>query len=235
VADRKSLVIDNGQYKQIPDADSLIVGAGIKSPGSSDLTITPGGTNIVIASSKNLDVTAGTLDMPTGANTLINGVALVAGFTAANINTLLNGSNADALHNHAGMGGYQSSTGWTTAGVSAGELCAMTATDDTVAQADASSASGDTRALGILITAGEIAHIGLLTSVQLETGLTTAAGDRLYMSKTAGAMTNDISGFSAGDTAFWVGNISDDSAYVGTTPADSKVDMVLLLGEPVVL
>jgi hypothetical protein len=82
---------------------------------------------------------------------------------------------------------------------------------------------------GVIITAGDA------PSSQLVTGLTVNAGDRLWLSKTAGAMTNDVSAFTTGDTVYPMGRVKDASGYTGGTPANSKVDMVVDLGEPVEL
>ncbi len=53
MADFRSLTLQSGTYKQQQDADSLIIGAGIKT-ASGDLTITPAGTNAIIPTGKVL-------------------------------------------------------------------------------------------------------------------------------------------------------------------------------------
>lgn len=103
-------LVRNGQVNQLQDnADSLIVGAGIKT-ASGDLTITPAGTNIVVPASKLLTTTGtGNINLPrnASANFNIEGVAVSNNVTAANLGTLTAGpaSNADALHTHTGGGG----------------------------------------------------------------------------------------------------------------------------------
>jgi len=50
MADAKALVLQNGRYAQIADADALIVGDGVATPSgsSNDLTFTPDGGDVVI-------------------------------------------------------------------------------------------------------------------------------------------------------------------------------------------
>lgn len=55
MADQRSLVHVSGRITQVADADSLLVGAGIKT-ASGNLTLTPAGTDVVLATGKNLTV-----------------------------------------------------------------------------------------------------------------------------------------------------------------------------------
>lgn len=74
--------------------------------GSSVLGAT--GTNITIQSGLTFDTTGtGTINLPqnTSARFKIEGISTTAGVSAANLNTLTDGSNADALHTHAGGSG----------------------------------------------------------------------------------------------------------------------------------
>ena len=63
MATSKALVIQAGKRKQIPDADSLEVGVGIFSSGSSDLTLSPAGTNVTILAGKTLVHASGAGDI----------------------------------------------------------------------------------------------------------------------------------------------------------------------------
>lgn len=109
MADYRALV-RNGAVNQVQaDADSVIVGAGIKT-STGNLTITPSGTNIIIPASKLLTTSgSGNINLPNNgsARFQIETTAVSANVTAANLGTLTAGpaSNADALHTHSGSGG----------------------------------------------------------------------------------------------------------------------------------
>jgi hypothetical protein len=82
MADFRSLTIQSGALSQIADADSILVGAGIKT-NSGNLTITPAGTDVAFAAGKNLVMSgAGTFTTGTGAVT-INGATTFAGVAVA--------------------------------------------------------------------------------------------------------------------------------------------------------
>jgi len=104
MADYRALV-RNGAVNQVQaDADSVIVGAGIKT-STGNLTITPSGTNIIIPASKLLTTSgSGNINLPNNgsARFQIETTAVSANVTAANLGTLTAGpaSNADALHTH---------------------------------------------------------------------------------------------------------------------------------------
>lgn len=68
-----------------------------------------------------IDADGGTLTVPSGSSFLIGGVALTtAAFTSANVDTLLDGSNADALHTHAGLGANTLDAAYDEGGAGAG-------------------------------------------------------------------------------------------------------------------
>ena len=182
-----------------------------------------------------VDVSDGTLDVPAGTSFLINGVALTtANFTAANMDTLLDGSNADALHTHATVSSSEiKSTGWTeTESIPNGGAAAITG-NDSVSLADASSGSGDTAVAGISETDTEVTHAGRVEAAIFVASLTLAAGDQVYVSKTAGRLTNDVSGFTTGDTVIPMGIVRDASTYGGT--GDDPADIILNIGNTTVL
>jgi len=98
--------------------------------------------------------------MPAGTATSIGGTALPSQFTAANVTTLLNGSNADALHNHAlaiASGSLTSSllidpdlvhTFTTEVVISGSEVVYLAQGDNVVALADSDDISTSRKVLG---------------------------------------------------------------------------------------
>lgn len=59
-----------------------------------------------------VDLANGTADVPAGTSLSLGGVACTAGVTAANLNTLTDGSNADSLHTHAAINaGFSATSG----------------------------------------------------------------------------------------------------------------------------
>jgi hypothetical protein len=92
MATQAALVLDTGTYRRIPDADSLGVGAGIVSENGADLLLDAAGSNIDIASGKNLVAvggasnfdfsgSSGTFDTPSGAVTIGPGAVTLSGAT----------------------------------------------------------------------------------------------------------------------------------------------------------
>ena len=104
MADYKSTVIVSGKTKQIADADTLLVGAGIKSSTGS-LVLSATGSDITVATGKTLGTTGtGNINLPNNgsARFQIEASSVSANVTAANLGTLTASttSNADALHTH---------------------------------------------------------------------------------------------------------------------------------------
>jgi hypothetical protein len=56
MADRKPLVLINGDHAQIPNNDTIIAGAGITSAGTNDLTLSSATSAVKVASGKTFDV-----------------------------------------------------------------------------------------------------------------------------------------------------------------------------------
>jgi filamentous hemagglutinin len=184
-----------------------------------------------------VNVSDGTLDVPAGTSFLINGTALTtANFTAANMDTLLDGSNADTLHTHAGVDADQIvSQNWdtNTNSVAAGDVAAYTTTADRADQADATAASGAQTCIGISslqhASAGTIVRSGRYATARFAASLSLANGARCFVSKTAGALTDDVSGYGTGDKVIPVGYIRDTLSYNGTD--NFLVDIELDFGE----
>ena len=157
------------------------------------INIGTAGTRTVTIGSGTADIVAssGTLDVPAGTNFKIGTTALTtANFTAANVDTLLDGSNADSLHNHGTVDVEFTADG---SGITAGYMVYFSA-DGVVTHADASgigtarvagwSASGITAS-----TAGNISVSGKVTNATIESAGSLTIGSPVYLSETAGQVT----------------------------------------------
>lgn len=87
----------------------------------------------------------------------INGTAVGAGVTAANLDTLTDNSNADSLHTHAAASATEApkveSTHLNNVVIAAGDVVCWSATNDELAKAD-NSAAATSRAIGVARTGG---------------------------------------------------------------------------------
>lgn len=127
------------------------------------------------------------------------------------------------------------STGWDETGASftSGEAAAInSAANARIAEADATSASGDHSVVGIRTDSGRVVHEGVVDAAFVAS-LTLTAGDRVWVSKTAGQLTNDVSAFAAGDAVIPMGYVRDATAYTGT--GGDLAEIVLDVGAPVIL
>jgi len=157
-----------------------------------------------------VDVSDGTLDVPAGTSFKVNGVALTtANFTAANIDTLLNGSDADALHIH----NTQEVSIPTAAGVTQNYVVYISGSND-VAHADADAiATG--RAIGVAKTTVGAAG----TAIVIISGVVTAqaavltVGAPVYLSTTAGQVTATAP-VGSGDVVAELGIALTTSTYI---------------------
>lgn len=120
MSDYKALVLINGRTSQIPDADSLLTGAGLKN-SSGDLTITPAGSAVLLAAGKNLSAesgagafdfssASGAFSTSTGTNTLSGNVVL-----AADKNMSIT-SGTSGVDLSGGSGAFKTTTGAVTIG-----------------------------------------------------------------------------------------------------------------------
>lgn len=149
----------------------------------------------------------------------IEGSSVGATVTAANLNTLTNGSNADALHVHAAAAATEAPqvvvTGLTTTGLADGDF-AYLSSNNTVSKTD-SSAIASSRCLGANEgTAGKVTTGGFIENAKMVTGLTVSAGQPVYLAggADAGKLTNVAPG--SGVVAE-VGLIADTTNYAGST------------------
>lgn len=157
------------------------------------INIGTNGTRTVTIGSGTADIVAssGTLDVPAGTNFKIGTTALTtANFTAANVDTLLDGSNADSLHNHGTVDVEFTADG---SGITAGYMVYFSAAG-VVTHADAS-AIGTARVAGwsasgiTASTAGNISVSGKVTNATIESAGSLTIGSPVYLSETAGQVT----------------------------------------------
>lgn len=174
------------------------VGSGATAPG----TLLLGNTNALAI---QLGHSGTTTTVPLGATlALVVGSTLtLAGFVnestnaintsnvnSTNLNTLTAGagSSADSLHSHSAAG----SVVYTAAGTGAcsvNDACYMTSTAETVQQSDADALS-TARFFGIVTVTGVGGKVAISGTATVATSVSCAAGDALYLSGTAGAVTN---------------------------------------------
>lgn len=178
----------------------------------------------------------GTLDVPSGTSFKIGTTALTtANFTAANIDTLLNGSNADALHTHATVEASKVDTIYTagTGGITANNIVYVSA-DDTVLHALANAVGTVKGTVGVAPAAisaaatGDIRVAGAV-DVAFVASLTLAPGDEVFVSEATAGQATNVAPSGSGEFIKFIGIIKDDSAYTGT--AGDLAEVQLQLGE----
>lgn len=167
---------------------------------------------MTLAAGAAIDATAGSVDLP--AEFSIDGSAVSADVSAANLNTLTGGSDASSLHTHAGAGAVIVSLNTAANGLAVGDVvCADPATALQAAKADADASTKSARVLGVVESAGKVMMSGLATA-KFASGLTVALGEPVYLSQTAGLLTNVAP---AAGAISEVGVIVDTSSYAGST------------------
>ena len=179
----------------------------------------------------------GTLDIPSGTNFKIGGSAITtAAFTAANVDDLLDGSNADALHVHAGgdpiyIDGQDCSTNSCTVKHIV-SLDVTTGTDKLYINGDAdalatSTICGICKTVGVGVSDGEIYTNGQVT-VSMEAGLAMAVGKAVYLSTSStglGTIGGGTNAPTTGDRLVFIGFVADDSAYAGSTEVEVNLNI----------
>lgn len=174
----------------VSDIGALIGGDGIDITGQtisvdlatvSGLEFATGELRIDVADTNELSIDANGLNVEgVPLNFNVGAVAVGATVTAANLDTLTDGSNADALHVHAGLGNEQVNAD--TGGVTKGDPIYASNTD-VVAPSDAANSS----AQGTIGLADATASVGNPTGIATEGDILTAvitgatAGDPVYL------------------------------------------------------
>lgn len=131
-----------------------------------------------------------------------------------------------------GSGGSTVDITVTTTGLTAGDVCYVSA-NNTASAANAT-AIATANALGIVQTvagagSGKVRTQGVITA-NFITGLTLSAGQTAYLSKTVGKLTNDVSAYTTGNVYVPVGIITNvTTAGGGTGAADVAVNLDLII------
>jgi len=206
-------------------------GINLQNNGTTNLAV--GSGSLTVQTGITLGATGtGNINLPnTGlAGTIfqINGSSVDYRFTATNASTLVNGSNADALHFHSATGNI-TATGLTTTGVGDGYFGYMSgnsvvslALADTLVHASVMGANQN--------VSGTMDILGAV-SVFFETGLTLAAGNRVYLSAATSGMATNVAPSTVGQVVAKVGLIIDQSTYNST----QRAKIILQISNPVQL
>jgi len=211
------------------DAEAMSFGNATTNPafnflGSGTATFSGAISAAGLTSTGDVNLSGATyVNLPAGTATQIGGSALPAAFTAANVTDLLDGSvidydSASNLHKHRNT--YDTSYTNKSGGSMAQYECVYINSAGGLAKAVATSLAA-CRAVGVLDNspsnnAAATLTKGSYTAMLAVTGLTPAVGDPVYVSKTAGRVTTDISAFTEGtDYARLVGICRGTSLYAG--------------------
>lgn len=214
--------------------------AGVLNLGSANVSVVNIGNAadnpaVNVLGSGAIDLANGTLDVPAGTSFKVGGVALVSSnWTAANIDKLLDGSNADSLHTHAAAK-QLTQDGLTTTGLADGDF-GYISTADTLSKTD-SAAIGTVRVIGANEgTAGSMTVGGVIENAKFTTdGTSPGNGDPVYLAAAAddtstGAGKLTATAPTAGVLAE-VGICLNNANYVGSKTAE----VLLQVKVPVVL
>jgi hypothetical protein len=167
-----------------------------------------------LAAGASFDGTDGTVDLP--AQFSIDGSAVSANVTAANLNTLTGGSDASSLHTHSGVPAVVVALNTSTNSLAAGDVvCADSAAALTAAKADADASQKSARVLGVVESAGKVMVSGIIDAKFVGSlSPAPALGEPVYLSQTAGLLTNVAP---AAGAISEVGIIVDTGNYAGST------------------
>ena len=170
-----------------------------------------------VQASKTLSTTGtGNINLPNNgsARFKVEGVSVGSTVTAANLGTLTNASNADALHSHATVGSTPlirvSSLTLFSTPVS-GEIGYISANNTAArAKADDPATAG---AIGVYDGTASSLVVSGKVSILLDASLTLSAGDIIYLSKdTAGRGTN-VAPSTSGQVSIALGRLLDTTSY----------------------
>lgn len=123
-----------------------------------------------------------------------------------------------------------------TTGLTAGDVCYVTSTNNTTAAANATAVS-TSNAIGIVVTVGgagtgAVRTQGAYNGANFITGLTLVSGQTAYLSKTNGKLTNDVSAYTTGNVYVPVGTITNVITAAG---GDGAADVAVNLGFSIVV
>lgn len=169
---------------------------------------------MALASGASFDGVLGTVTIPEQFS-IGTGNATSANVTAANLNTLTGGSDASSLHTHGSVGNVVVALNTAANSLAAGDVvCADPAAASQAKKADADASQATARVLGVVESAGKVTMAGLATS-KFASGLSPAPaiGEPVYLSQTAGVLTNVAPTVGAISE---VGIVVDASAYAGS-------------------
>jgi hypothetical protein len=218
------LIIDltDGRTKRMPETDSLDVGTGISSAAATDLTFSAGSGTITIAAGSVLGTTgSGNINLPNNgsAKFQIEGTAVGSTVTAPNLDTLTDGSDASALHTHAGLAQLTVTSG---EGISAGSQVGienvtgsprafLSYADATGNRARSIGTADATVLISTPLTVLTTGNDRVIPDARWEGGTPPVAADlgaRVFVSKTThGCITLDVSAYVAGDIVQEVGEV----------------------------
>jgi len=179
-----------------------------------------------------VDVSDGTLDVPAGTSYLINGTALTtANYTAANVDTLLDGSDASALHTHASAPAMVIS-GLTTTAMAAANRIAYFSAADTVDDALADGTGIQSHAVGVYTgTSGEIQTGGVVTIDFTTDGGSPSNGDCVFLalaSEDTSTGTGKATGTAPagpGEFIACIGTVQSNANYAGSKTCEVLLNM----------
>lgn len=225
------------------NADTAVVPGIISSDTGQQLSIASATGAIKLTSdtevqaSKTLSTTgSGNINLPNNgsARFKIEGTSVGATVTAPTLDTLSNGSSADALHTHTSV---SSASNLSVSGLTlfatplAGEVGYISA-NNTAARARANVA-GTSGAVGVYNSVSGALVVSGKVSILLEPSLTLSAGDKIYLSvSTAGRATN-VEPSGSGETSLILGRLLDTTSYNGSV--GSAQPCILNIQTPVLI
>lgn len=165
---------------------------------------------VTLLSGHTFDGTAGTVKLNSGFYIGATGPAS-ANVTATNLNTLTGGVNADSLHTHSASAATSVTVSLTWSTVSQG--AAVYVSSANTVSAAVATAIGTSRVVGIPTATTDVVQVAGIADATFISGLTLTAGDPVYLSKTAGKFTNDVSAFTSGDVVSEVGILTSAGTY----------------------
>jgi len=213
-------------------------GINLQGNGTTAVVVSAAGTAVTVQAGATLTTTStGNINLPNNgsARFQIETVAVSANVTSANLGTLTAGStsNADALHTHTTVTGSQLVlTGFdtTTNTLGDGDLGYLTTTANRVQKAIATSLAASIVFGANEGVAGSMTIQGTIENQNVESTITVAAGDRLYVSAAEAGKVTNVAPVTVGQVVAPVG-----IARTGNGGAGVDVPMILQIGTPILL